>query len=176
MTHPDVRMFFLAVLGAAFAVSCVRLAPKTDAIPPAAVPERFVLCARVTPTTDWADFSLVGETFVRERDRMVCAAVDFRALRGAHRLVWKWYDPAGKLARISDPVSAGEEGFEYDRFLAWDEFPVAGDTPLGRWTVALFVDERFAGAKEFEMTTREGGPLTAARDTEDLVDSDQGAP
>jgi hypothetical protein len=152
---PKVRLLLPVVLATAGA--CVRLAPKIEALPPAAVPERFVLCAQVTRTADWADLSLVGDAFVRDRDPAVCAVVDFRALRGAHRLTWKWYDPSGSLARISDPVAAGEEGFEYDRFLAWDEFPVTAETPIGRWTVALFVDDRFAGAKEFEMTAEGGG-------------------
>ncbi len=148
----------------ASSAACVRLAPNVDAFPPAAVPDRFILCAQVTRTADWADFSLVGESFVRERDAAVCAVIDFRALRGAHRLVWKWYDPAGRLARISDPVAVGEPEAEYDRFLAWDEFPVSADSPLGRWTVALFIDERFAGSKEFELRSAAGG------DAEDLVD------
>jgi hypothetical protein len=136
--------------------ACVRLAPNVDALPPAAVPDRFILCARVTRTADWADFSLVGETFVRDRDTSVCAVVDFRSLRGAHRLVWKWYGPAGRLVRISDPVTVGEAEAEYDRYLAWDEFPVSGETPLGRWEVALFIDERFARSKEFEMKAAGG--------------------
>ena len=74
------------------------------------------------------------------------------------------YDPAGRLARISDPVAVGEAEAEYDRFLAWDEFPVSAVSPLGRWTVALFIDERFAGSKEFELRSAAGG------DAENLVD------
>ena len=137
-------------------LACVRLAPKTDALPPAAVPNRFELCASVRRTADWADLSLVGNVFIRDRDTTVCAVIDFKSLRGAHRLVWKWYDPAGRLARTSDPVLVGEEGYEYDRFLAWDEFPVSSATACGRWTVALFIDERFAGSKEYEMKLKPG--------------------
>jgi len=141
-------LIFLLGLGLC---SCVRLAPKTEAVPPAAVPDRFVLCARVVRTADWADLALVGDAFSRDRDSAVCAVISFKALRDAHRLVWKWYDPAGRLVRESNPVPVGEEGSEFDRFLAWDELPVSGDTAVGRWTVALFVDDRFAGSKEFEM-------------------------
>ena len=161
MARPSIVRKGLVLALAAASLACVRLAPKTDALPPAAVPNRFELCASVRRTADWADLSLVGNIFSRDRDKTVCAVIDFKSLRGPHRLVWKWYDPAGRLARTSDPVLVGEEGYEYDRFLAWDEFPVSAGTACGRWTVALFIDERFAGAKEYEMKeeiSRESAP------------------
>ena len=167
-----VRTGLLAALFAA-SVSCVRLAPKTAALPPAAVPDRFVLCAKVVRTADWADLSLVGETFFLDRDAAVCAVIDFKALRNAHHLVWKWYDPAGRLVRTSEPVGIGEDGAEFDRFLAWDEFSVSGETPIGRYTVALFIDDRFAGSKEFVMKSDGRGGSTPGRDAEDLPDADQ---
>jgi hypothetical protein len=163
----------LALAIAAVSLSCVRLAPKTDAHPPAAVPDRFELCASVVRTSDWADLALIGNAFVRDRDAAVCAVISIKNLLGAHRLVWKWYDPTGRLARISDPVMVGEEGYEYDRFLAWDEFPVSAGTACGRWTVALFIDDRFAGVREYEMKSERGSGSAPRGDAQDLSDADQ---
>lgn len=168
---PGVRFLFLAAWPAAL-VSCIRLAPKIETLPPAAVPDRFILCAKVTRTADWADFSLVGGSFIRGRDETICAVVDFRALRGAHRLVWKWYDPEGKLARASDRILVGEDGSEFERFLAWDEFPVSGAMPLGRWAVALFIDDRFAGSREFQWKEAFDSGSSPGGDAKNLVDPD----
>ncbi len=154
-------MFLILILCAA-SVSCVRLAPQTTAELPAVVLDRSVLCADVIRTDDWADLALVGTTFSKGRDASVCSVLVFKPLSGRHRLAWKWYDPSGRIARESDAVGIGEEGTEFDRYIAWDRLPVAAEMTGGRWTVAYFVDDGFAGSAEFDLIDGSGGEISPA--------------
>jgi len=149
----------IALVMSAAAISCVRLAPQTIAELPAAVSDRSVLCADVIRTDDWADLALVGTTFSKSRDTSVCSVLVFKPLRGRHRLAWKWYDPSGRIVRESDAVGIGEEGTEFDRYISWDRLSLAADMTGGRWTVAYFIDDRFAGSREFDLTNDSGGEI-----------------
>jgi hypothetical protein len=146
-----IRLGGILVMSAA-AVSCVRLAPQTTAELPAVVLDRSVLCADVIRTDDWADLAHVGTVFIKGRDASVCSVLVFKPLSGRHRLAWKWYDPSGRIARESDVTGIGEEGTEYDRYICWDRLPVSAETAAGRWTVAYFIDDGFAGSREFDIT------------------------
>ncbi|MCX6567296.1 MAG: hypothetical protein NTW38_12900 [Candidatus Aminicenantes bacterium] len=154
-----VRIFLIPILCAS-AASCVRLAPQTTAELPAAVLDRSVLCADVIRTDDWADLALVGTAFSKSRDASVCSVLVFKPLSGRHRLAWKWYDPSGRIVRESDAVEAGEEGIEYDRYIAWDRLPVTADMTVGRWTVAYFIDDELAGSREFDLTNETGAEVS----------------
>jgi len=131
--------------------SCVRIMPRTVSEPPAVVLDRHLLCAAIERTEDWVDASVDRNIFLLGRDEAVYSVLFFEEIRGAHTIVWKWYDPAGQLVVASDPVAVGAEGRVFDRYVAWDRKPLAEENKPGFWTVAVFIDERLAGTREFEL-------------------------
>jgi hypothetical protein len=125
--------------------------PKDRAEPPAAAIYRHVLCAAVEVRGDWAEPGPDTPSFQIGRDAAAHSFLELRDLRGRHELQWKWYDPAGRLFRSSDPVAVGEEGRTFARYIAWDRLRLDSDREPGLWTVAVFTDGRLAGSRTFEV-------------------------
>jgi hypothetical protein len=134
--------------------SCVRLVPRTAVESPAVILDRHQLCASVERTADWVAASADRRLFLLGRDAAVYSVLFFGEIRGAHTVVWKWYDPAGKLVVASDPVAVGAVDRVFDRYVAWDRKPLAEDNAAGLWTVVVFIDDRLAGTREFELKGR----------------------
>jgi hypothetical protein len=134
--------------------SCVRLVPRTAPEPPAVVLDRHLLCATVERTKDWVEAAADRNIFLLGRDEAVYSVLFFVEIRGAHTVVWKWYDPSGQLVIASDPVAVGAADRVFDRYVAWDRKPLAAENKPGFWTVAVFIDERLAGTREFEVKGR----------------------
>ena len=132
------------------AVSCVRFAPAALE-GPAVVFDRIVFSPGLVHKADWAE--PVGEKtrFEKGADPNIYAFLNFGELRGAHTLLWKWYDPSRKLYRTTDPINIGEQGKVYDRYIAWDVIDFPDDKPTGLWTVAVFMDGYLIDSKDFEI-------------------------
>jgi hypothetical protein len=137
--------------------SCVRLVPRAVSEPPAVVLDRHQLCASVERTDDWVEASADRNIFLLGRDEAVYSVLFFREIRGTHTVFWKWYDPAGKLVVASDPVAVGAADRVFDRYVAWDRKPLAEDNAAGLWTVVVFIDDRLAGTREFELKRQSQG-------------------
>jgi hypothetical protein len=48
----------------------------------------------------------------------------------------------------------------FDRYVAWDRKPLAEDNAAGLWTVVVFIDDRLAGTREFEVKGRSQGIMS----------------
>lgn len=141
-----------ALIAAALtAAGCLRILPKDRPELPAAVLHRHVLCAAVEVRGDWAEPGKDASSFRVGTDPAVHSFLELRDLRGRHELHWKWYDPARALIRSSDPVAVGEEGKTFGRYIAWDRILLHRDREPGMWTVAVFVDDRLAASRTFEV-------------------------
>ena len=147
------RILRTAVLTAAAlaAAGCLRIMPKDRAEPPAAAIHRHVLCSAVEVRGDWAEPGPDAPSFQIGRDEAAHSFLELRELRGRHALQWKWYDPARRLDRSSDPVAVGAEGQTFARYIAWDRLRLDSDREPGLWTVAVFVDGRLAGSRTLEV-------------------------
>jgi hypothetical protein len=147
---PVLRMAAVAAAALA-AAGCLRILPKDRAELPAAAIYRHILCAAVEIRGDWAEPGPDAPSFQIGRDTAVHSFLELRDLRGRHELQWKWYDPAGRLLRSSDPVAVGEEDRTFARYIAWDRLRLDSDREPGMWTVAVFTDDRLAGSRNFEV-------------------------
>lgn len=153
MARP-VHLYLLVILGFGVAValtSCIRLAPQTAPDLPSAFLDRSVLCADVVRTNAWAEPRDEKSVFSPGKDAAVCSVLVFGPLSGGHRLAWKWYGPDGRIVRSSEPAEVGQEGLDYDRYIAWDRLPLSAEIGEGRWTVVFFIDGETAGTREFEL-------------------------
>jgi hypothetical protein len=139
----------------AVAAACIRLAPKTGVDPPAAVLDRHVLCGEVIRSGDEAEPSAEKNVFLKGKDEAVCSVLIWKELRGIHTLAWKWFDPSGRLYRASEPIVVGADGRVFDRYIAWDKILIFEEKDAGRWLVAVYLDGRLTGTKEFEV--KQGG-------------------
>jgi len=140
--------------------SCVRLVPRTVSEPPAVILDRHQLCASVERTDDWVEASADRNIFLLGRDEAVYSVLFFGEIRGAHTVAWKWYDPAGKLVVASDPVAVGAVDRVFDRYVAWDRKPFGEENKPGFWTVAIFIDDRLTGTREFELKGQSQGIIS----------------
>jgi hypothetical protein len=133
------------------AAGCLRIMPRDRTEPPAAAIHRHVLCSAVEVRGDWAEPGLDTTSFQIGRDEAAHSFLELRELRGCHALQWKWYGPARRLYRSSDPVAVGAEGQTFARYIAWDRLRLDSDCERGLWTVAVFVDGRLAGSRSLEV-------------------------
>lgn len=140
----------LPIFSVILAAACVRFVP-TALEGPAVVFDRIVFSAGLDQKDGWAE--PVGEKtrFEKGTDPNVYAFLIFGELRGAHTLSWKWYDSSRKLYRTTDPIDIGEAGKVFERYIAWDVIFVSDEKPNGLWTVAVFMDGRLIGSKEYEI-------------------------
>jgi len=143
-----VGVLFLALLTAA---ACIRLVPIPAVEEPKAVIDRHVFAAAVEKTGDWAEPRDEKAVFVKARDGAVFSFLSLTDLQDEHTLAWKWYDPAGKLYRETEPIKIGRAGQIFARYVAWDEIRVLEAQDGGRWTAAVFLDGALALTARFEI-------------------------
>ena len=130
--------------------ACVRFVPPALE-DPAVIFDRIVFSSGLNQKDDWAE--PVGEKtrFEKGVDSRVYAFLNFGEVRGAHILLWKWYDPSRNLYRVTDAIGLGAEGKIHDRYIAWDVIFITGDKPSGQWTVVVFLDGDLMAVKDFEI-------------------------
>jgi len=132
------------------AAACIRFTlPALDE--PSAVLERAVFCSSLDQKDDWAEPAGEKAIFKKGTDANVYSFLELRDLRGAHMLLWKWYDPSRRLYRETEGIAVGEGGKIFDRYIAWDLINVSEGKGNGVWTVAVFMDGTFFTSKEFEI-------------------------
>jgi hypothetical protein len=168
------RVLRTAALAAAAlaAAGCFRILPKDRAGLPAAAIYRHVLCATVEVRGDWAEPSPDVPSFQIGRHEAVHSFLELRDLRGRHEVQWKWYDPARRLFRSSEPVAVGQEGQTFARYIAWDRLRLDSDREPGMWTVAVFTDDRLAGSRTFEVRRAVNPGSAPDRNAQALADHD----
>jgi hypothetical protein len=135
---------------AALAAACIRLTP-TPVERPAAALERMIFCPAVTPKDGWAEPAAEKSIYVKSEGGSVYSFLEFRDLRGAHALIWKWFGPSRSLYRATDPVPIGADGKAYDSYIAWDRIFISEEKAAGEWTTAVFLDGTLLAAKTFEI-------------------------
>jgi len=145
------RIFAAAAVLAWAAAACVRILPKDRPQPPAAAVDRHVLCASVAARDGWADPGPDASAFARGPEASVHSFLELRGVRGRHEAAWRWYGPSGLLVRASDPVSIGQEGRTFARYIAWDSLRLRESRDPGSWTVAVLLDGRLAASRSFEV-------------------------
>ena len=118
---------------------------------PDVVFDRIVFSSGLSQKAGWAE--PVGEKtrFEKGVDPAAYAFLSFGEVRGAHTLLWKWYDPQRSLYRATEPIGLGAEGKVHDRYIAWDVIQISTDKPAGLWTVAVFLDGNLIVSKDFEI-------------------------
>ncbi len=129
--------------------ACVRVFPALDVPEPPAALERHTLCAAVEEEADWARPRGERPTYSREGDPAVYSFLTFRNLRESHLVLWRWYDPSGRLIREAEPVPIGRPGRIFESYIAWDRIALGPERPPGAWTVAVFVDGQLADSRTF---------------------------
>ena len=147
---PKSAFFVVSAFLFLFHSACVRFVPPALA-DPAVVFDRIVLSSGLNQKADWAE--PVGEKtrFEKGADPSVYAFLSFGEVRGAHALLWKWYDPSRNLYRATEAIGLGAEGRVHDRYIAWDVITISDDKPTGQWTVAVFLDGDLIASKDFEI-------------------------
>jgi hypothetical protein len=129
--------------------SCIRFI-RSDALQePAFVLEQCILCADLNIQNDWAEPMESKTTFKKGTDKNVFSFIQLKAVVGEHRIFWKWYDPALKLYRVTDPITIGREGQAFEKYIAWDQISLFEEKENGTWTVAVFMDDRLLASREF---------------------------
>jgi hypothetical protein len=148
------RIWFLSpafILTALAAAGCVRLAPRQAVDEPKAFIDRHVFAAAVEKSGEWAEPRDEKDVFVKGRDASVFSFVSLKDLQDEHTLAWKWYDPAGRLYRSTDPIKIGLADRLFARYIAWDEIRVFAEQDDGRWTLVVYLDGAVALSARFEI-------------------------
>jgi hypothetical protein len=140
----------LPIFAVILAAACVRFTPPV-LDEPFVVLERAVFCSSLDQKDNWAEPAGEKAIFKKGTDANVYSFLELRDLRGAHTLLWKWYDPSRRLYRETEGIAVGENGKIFDRYIAWDLINVTEGKENGVWTVAVFMDGRLFASKEFEI-------------------------
>ncbi|MGB8952980.1 MAG: hypothetical protein WCC06_10005 [Candidatus Aminicenantales bacterium] len=146
------RMFFLIVLmGVVSFPGCIRLRSVGIPYQPPLILEECLFFGGVELKDDWAQPVQPKKVFVKGQDQRICSFLRFREVSGEHALVWKWYDPSGKIYRTTDPTNVGKEGQFYKKYIAWDNILLFEEKEAGKWKVTVFLDGQLLAAEEFEI-------------------------
>jgi hypothetical protein len=131
------------------ALSCIRFTRSAALQDPAFVLEQGILCADLKMQDDWAEPAEVKTIFRKGTDKNVFSFIRLKSMLGEHKLFWKWYNPARRLYRVTDPITIGKEGQAFEKYIAWDQIYLFEEKENGTWTVAVFMDDRLLVSKEF---------------------------
>ena len=109
------RMKPIPIFGAAAAVllwltsSCIRFARAAALEQPAFVLETCLLSAEMRVQNDRAEPAEAKVVFKEGTDKNVFSFIRLKDMLGQHKLFWKWYDPSGKLYRLTDAITIGKQ-------------------------------------------------------------------
>jgi hypothetical protein len=149
------RTRFVPIFGVAAIVvswlmsSCIRLTKAAALEQPAYVLETHLLSAEMKIQDDWAEPAEPKTIFKKGTDKNVFSFIRLKDMLGEHKLFWKWYDPSGKLYRLTEAITIGKQGQVFSAYVAWDQIYLFVEKENGTWTVAVFMDDRLLASREF---------------------------
>jgi len=149
------RTRFIPIFSVAAAVllgltsSCIRFTSASALEYPVYILETHILSAEVKVQNDWAEPAEAKAVFKKGADKSVFSFIRLKNMLGEHKLFWKWYDPSGKLYRLTEAIAIGKPGRVFATYIAWDQIFLFEDKENGTWTVAVFMDDRLLASKEF---------------------------
>jgi hypothetical protein len=149
------RIKLISIFGVAAVVllwmtsSCIRLTRTAALEQPAYVLETHLLSVEMKVQNDWAEPAEPKAVFKKGTDRNVFSFIRLKDMLGEHKLFWKWYDPSGKLYRLTDAITIGKVGQTFETYIAWDQIYLFEEKENGTWIVAVFVDDRLLASREF---------------------------
>jgi hypothetical protein len=129
--------------------SCIRFTRAATLEQPAYVLETHLLSAEVKVQNDWAEPAEAKAVFKKGTDNNVFSFIRLKDMLGEHTLFWKWYEPSGKLYRLTDAITIGKVGQMFETYIAWDQIFLFEEKENGTWTVAVFMDDRLLASREF---------------------------
>jgi hypothetical protein len=129
--------------------SCIRFTRAATLEQPAYVLETHLLSAEVKVQNDWAEPAEAKAVFKKRTDNNVFSFIRLKDMLGEHTLFWKWYEPSGKLYRLTDAITIGKVGQMYETYIAWDQIFLFEEKENGTWTVAVFMDDWLLASREF---------------------------
>ena len=134
-----------------FITACFQLKPDKPIDLPSTVLERAVLCGKITVKEDWADPSDEKSVFIKGQDTRIYSFLSFKNVREEHSLVWKWYDPYNRVYRSTDKIKIGKGKKHFEKYIAWDNIFLFQEKEVGKWRVAIFLDDVLLETIEFEI-------------------------
>jgi hypothetical protein len=132
-----------------FAPACIRFTRAAALEQPAYVLETYLLSAEMKVQNDWAEPAEEKTAFKKGTDKNVFSFIRLKDMLGEHKILWKWYDPSGKLYRMTDAISIGKADQMFEKYIAWDQIYLFQEKDNGTWTVAVFLDDRLLASREF---------------------------
>lgn len=131
--------------------ACIRLTRAAALEQPSYILETCLCSAEIIIQDDWAQPAEPKTIFQKGTDKNVFSFLRLKDMIGEHKIVWKWYEPSGKLYRQTDPITVGKEGLVFAAYIAWDQIYLFEEKENGTWTVAIFIDGRLLASREFRI-------------------------
>lgn len=129
--------------------SCIRFTKAAALVQPVYILETRPLSAEAKVQNDWAEAAEAKAIFKKGTDKNVFSFIRLKDMLGERKLFWKWYDPSGKLYRLTDAITIGKQGQVFATYIAWDQIYLFEEKENGTWTVAVFMDDRLLASREF---------------------------